>query len=90
MFLDLHLSVCNDIVSTKLYDKRDDFKIANLPFLDGGVPRSASYGVYISKLIPFARLSGHVADFNTRNKFLTQKLLKAGYRYHKLYKIFSK
>ena len=32
----------------------------------------------------------HLADFNTRNKFLTQKLLKQGYRYHKLRKTFSK
>ena len=24
-FLDLHLSISNDIVSTKFYDKRDDF-----------------------------------------------------------------
>ena len=24
-FLDLHLSISNDIVSTKVYDKRDDF-----------------------------------------------------------------
>ena len=24
----------------------------------------------------------HLADFNTRNKLLTQKLLKQGYRYH--------
>ena len=32
----------------------------------------------------------HVADFNTRNKLLTQKLLKQGYRYHKLCKTFSK
>ena len=31
-----------------------------------------------------------VADFNTRNKLLTQKLLKQGYRYHKLRKTFSK
>ena len=30
------------------------------------------------------------ADFNTRNKLLTQKLLKQGYRYHKLRKTFSK
>ena len=26
-FLDLHLSVSNDIVSTKIYDKRDDFDL---------------------------------------------------------------
>ena len=26
-FLDLHLSISGDIVSTKIYDKRDDFDI---------------------------------------------------------------
>ena len=52
--------------------------------------RSTSYGVYISQLIRFARASIYVSDFNTRNKLLTQKLLKQGYRYHKLHKIFSK
>ena len=91
-FLDLHLSVSNDIVSTKIYDKRDDFdfEIVNLPFLDDDVPRSTSYGVYISQLIPFARASSYVADFNTRNKLLTLKLLKQGYQYHILRKTFSK
>ena len=91
-FLDLHLSISNDIVSTKIYDKRDDFdfEIVNFPFLDGDVPRSTSYGVYISQLIRFARASSYVADFNTRNRLLTQKLLKQGYRYHKLRKTFSK
>ena len=39
-FLDLYLSISNDIVSTKIYDKRDDFEIVNFPFLDGDVPRS--------------------------------------------------
>ena len=83
-FLDLHLSISNDIVSTKIYDKRDDFdfEIVNFPLLDGDVPRSTSYGVYISQLIRFARASSYVVDFNTRNKLLTQKLLKQGYRYH--------
>ena len=58
-FLDLHLSISNGIVSTKIYDKRDDFdfEIVNFPFLDGDVPRSTSYGVYISQLIRFARAS---------------------------------
>ena len=47
-FLDLHLSVANGFVSSKIYDKRDDFDfdIVNFPFLDGDVPRRASYGVY--------------------------------------------
>ena len=91
-FLHLHLSISNDIVSTKIYDKLDDFdfEVVNFPFLDGDVLRSTSYGVYISQLIRFARASSIVADFNTRNKLLTQKLLKQGHRYHKLYKTFSK
>ena len=91
-FLDLHFSISYDIVSTKIYDKRDDFdfEIFNFPFLDGDVPRSTSYGVYISQLIRFAGASSHVADFNTRNKLLTQKLLKQSYWDHKLHKTFSK
>ena len=91
-FLDLHLSISNGFVSSKIYDKRDDFDfdIVNFPFLDGNVPRHPSYGVYISQLIRFARVCSHVDDFNTRNKCLTAKLFKQGYRYHKLRKAFSK
>ena len=75
-FLDLNLSITNDIVSTKSF--------VNFPFLDGNVPPSTSFDVYISQLIRFAGASSHVADFNTRNKLLTQKLLKQGYQYYKL------
>ena len=62
----------------------------NFPFLDGDVSPSTSYGVSISQHIRFARVSSHVDDFNTRNKVLTAKLLRQGYRYHKLRKAFSK
>ena len=91
-FLDLQLSISNDIVSTIIYHKRNnfDFEIVNFPFLDGDVPRSTSYGVYISQLFRFARAFSRVADFNTRNKLLNQKLLIQGYRYNKLHKTFSK
>ena len=76
-FLDLHLSISNGFVSSKIYEKRDDFDfyIVNFPFLDGDVPRRPSYGVYISQLIRFARVCSHVDDFNTRNKCLTAKFL---------------
>ena len=104
----MHLTISNDIVSTKIYDKPDDFEfeIVNFPFLDGDVPRSTSYGVYIYQLIRFARASSYITVFNTRNKLLTQKsyitvfntrnklltqkLLKQGCQYHKLCKAFSK
>ena len=35
-------------------------------------------------------MSSHVDDFNIRNKVLTAKLLRQGYRYHKFRKAFSK
>ena len=43
--LDLHLSISNDIVSTKTYDKRDDFdfEVVIFSILDGDVPHSTSY-----------------------------------------------
>ena len=71
----MHFSISNDIVSTKIYDKIDDFdfEILNFPFSHR-----------------FGRASSHVTDFNTRNKLLTQKLLKQGYWNHKLCKTFSK
>ena len=91
-FLDLHLSIANGFVCSKIYDKRDDFDfdIVNFPFLDGDAPCRASYGVYISQHIRFARVCNHVADFNARNKCLTANLLQQGYMYHKLRKNFSK
>ena len=89
-FLDLNWSITNGIVSFKIYDKRDDFnfEIVNFPFLDGDVSRSPSYGAYISQLIRFARVCSYFDDFNNRNLFLTAtcKLLKQGYRYHKIKK----
>ena len=88
--LDLHLSISGGFVKIKIYDKEDDFDYVNFPFLDGDVPRLTSYGVYISQLIRFARVSSHINNFNTRNENLTTKLLRQGYRYHKLLKAFSK
>ena len=78
------MPITNGKVSSEIYDKRDDFnfEIVTFQFLDRDVPRSASYGVYISHLIRFARVCSNVDDFNNRNLVLTAKLLEQGYRYH--------
>lgn len=91
-FLDLDLSIINGRLHTKVYDKRDDFSfpIVNFPFLEGDVPLAPSYGVYISQLVRYARICSDVSDFNDKNRFITEKLLKQGYRYHKLVKSFTK
>ena len=64
-FLDLNLCISNGRVSTKIYDKRDDFdfNMVNFPYLDGDVPCRTSYGVNKSQLIRFARASSNLNDF---------------------------
>ena len=87
------LIFCKHFKSSKIYDKRDDFnfEIVYFPFLDRDVPRSPSYGVYISQLIRFAKVCYNVFDFNNRNPFLfSAKLLKQGYIYPKIREAFSK
>ena len=64
-FFYLHLSISDGFVTTKSFIKRG-FDIVNFPFLDGDVPRSTSYSVYISQLIRLAGVSSHVDDFNTQ------------------------
>ena len=46
-----------------------NFELVNFSFLDGDVPRSNSYGVYILPLIRFARVCSYVDDFNNIYKF---------------------
>ena len=47
------------------------FELVDFPALDGDIPRSPSYGVYILQLIRFVRVCSNVSDFNSRNQFLT-------------------
>ena len=61
-FLDLNLSIHNDTVSTKIYDKRDDFDfdIVKFPFLDGDVPRRPSYTGVNRKVLPVLSTETHI------------------------------
>ena len=72
------MSITNGIVSSKIYNKWDDFDfdihVVNFSFVDGDVHRSHSYGEYISQLIRFARVCSNVGDFNNRKLSLTAKL----------------
>jgi len=57
-YLDLYLEhEINTILTTKFYDKRDDFNfpIVNHPFLDSNIPSTSVYGVYMSQLIQYSR-----------------------------------
>ena len=68
---DMGLSITNGIVSSKIYDKLDDFnfEIINFQFLGGDVPRPPSYGVYISQHSFCQSICYIISDLNYRNQF---------------------
>jgi hypothetical protein len=77
-FLDLYLQFCQ--LSTKIYDKWDDFnfKIINFPNMCSNIPASPVYGAYISQLIRYARTSSNYSDFLKRHLYLRNGLLDQG------------
>ena len=79
-------------LSTRLYDKRDDFDfhIVNFPFLSSSIPSGPSYGVHISQLIRYARCCSHYQDFRYCHKCLVDRLLSQGYRALRLEKSVKK
>ena len=79
-------------LSTRLYDKRDDFgfQILNFPFLSSNIPSGPTYGVHISQLIRYARCCSHYEDFKYSHKCLVDRLLSKGYRALRHEKSFKK
>ena len=82
-FLDLYLEFDDSgQISTKIYDKRDDFnfKIITFPNMCSNIPASPAYGVYISQLIRYARASNNYSDFLKCHLHLRNRLLDQGYK----------
>ena len=79
-------------LSTKLYDKRDDFDfhIINFPFLPSNIPSGPSYGVYTSQLIRYARCCSYYDDFRHQHKMPVKRLVSQGYRSERLRNSFKK
>ena len=82
-FLDLYLEFDDrGQISTKIYDKRDDFnfKIINFQNMCSNIPASPAYGAFISQLISYARASSNYSDFMKRHLHLRSRLLDQGYK----------
>ena len=84
--MDCYLYIDNGKITTRLYDKRDDFNfpIVNFPILNSNIPSAQAYGVYVSQLIRYARICSNYQDFMERGKVLTTNLLSQGYQKTKL------
>jgi len=85
-YLDLTLSIKDNDIDYKIYDKRDSFHfpIVNFPNLCGNIPKSHSYGVFISQLVRFARGCKDFSDFKLRTITLVNRLLKQNFKRTKL------
>ena len=85
-YLDCYLYIDNGKLTTRFYDKRNDFNfpIVNFPFLSRNMPSAPEYGVYVSQLIHYARACSNYQDFMERGKVLTTKLLRHEYQKTKL------
>ena len=78
-FLDINLKFdTNGHLSTKLYDKRDDFNIV-IPHLSSHSPTAPTCGIYISQLTSYARPCSLYSYFLQCRRFLSCKLLNQGY-----------
>ena len=81
-YIDIYLEIDNEgRLRTKLYDKRDDFKIllVNFPFICSNFSAAPAYGVYISQLLRYSRACCSYQYFLERGLLLTRKLLNQGF-----------
>ena len=80
-YLDCYLYTDNGKLTTRLYDKRDDFNFPiSFPFLSSNIPSAPAHSVYVSQLIRYARTCSNYQDFMELGKVLTTKLLSQGYQ----------
>ena len=56
-----------------------NFKIINFPNMCSNIPASPAYGVYISRLIRYAKASSNYSDFLKRHLYLRNSLLDKVY-----------
>ena len=91
MFYDI-ANITDDIVAQLDRQKEDDFNftIVNYPFSDNNIAEGPTHGVYISRLICFARPCSYAEDFIIRHKCLVNKLLLQGFQKMSLRRKFSK
>ena len=57
--------------------------------MSSNIPANPTYGVYISQLIKISRICDMFQSFVIRHRLLTERLIKQGFWYSKLCKIFK-
>ena len=91
-YLDLNLTIKNKKITTKIYDKRDNFVFAiiNFPDLYGNIPTNQTYGVFTTELVRYARGTTFFNDFKYRVLRLVRKLVKQHFVKKRLRQVFHR
>ena len=80
-FLDLTTSVYRGMFHFVSYDKRDSFgfNVINFPHLHGNIPKSPSYGVYVSQLVRFCEINDSAKYFLNNVIAMNAKFCSQGF-----------
>ena len=92
-YLDMTISIYRGKYCYKSYDKRNDFgfEIINYPDIRGNIPKTPSYGVFISQMVRFCHINKSVHNFKRDVTTLVNKLCSQGFSKSRLlikYKLF--
>ena len=85
-FLDLDITIKENIFVYKLFDKRDQFPffIVRMPHLSSNIPASVFYGAVFSEFLRIARCTLLLSDFTPRASELYNRMLSQGATKNKL------
>jgi hypothetical protein len=93
LYLDISLKLdTNGKITTQHYGKRDDFNFStvNFPYPCSNIPASPAYGMYISRLIRYARACLTYDQFLVRGSLLTNKLMSQEFQHSRFPAAFCK
>ena len=85
-FLDLDLSIENGKISSKIYDKREDFSffIVRMPNIHSNIPSSIFYGTVLSEILRIARATSSFLNFSKKTAALLTRMENQGGNRRKL------
>ena len=91
-FLDLDISVVDNIFVYKLFDKRDEFPftIVRMPDLNGNIPSYVFYGSIMSEFLRIARCTLLLSDFIPRANALYKRMVNQGGYKNKVFRQIQK
>lgn len=91
-YLDLHISVRNNLGTTRIYNKTDDFpfEVIRYPHASTNAPSASCYGIAIGQWLRYLNACMEKNDFINRSKELVQNFLKRGYKRDRLLRTWEK